>query len=582
MSPQQQGQQTVPPPPDVSGDPNVDTVGGTGDNGAMDRFRGIINRLSGGGTPAINKALEAHHAQVLADATRHSQVAKMYYRAAMNGKDPLTGKPGTPEDIEKWRGMGDAAWADYQKIAGKAKAAKPLIQQMGGILKHVVGGGGGGQQDAAGQQQGGAQPPAAGGPQAAPPGTPGTPIKGATPDAPWTGPVPYPKGQWSNPPQPGDAGGAGAAPATQGSQTVPPPPQGQPQPKATVPPPPGMNPLQESTMLETSAAAQKEQDTLRLKDEEYRNKLAADVDPKYHENKLKEAIADIKEAEPGISDEDARLKAETAVGITPKPKTGQEMEPDFKDGMPVGVKDKANNAYYTDPATMPPAAKAIWDSMQQVVKEHEDQQEAKEGRLLKKSIMLQTNAFNNALAASDYKAAKKILNTSKSDLDAALVRQDTMHKNLKAALNGDQQAMLSLVANHIGMTLGAQKGARITRAVWDEAASSTTWWDKKMSEFFHTDPATGDKVFDGWKRGITLAPEQMHQMVQLGDEKVDTLNKQVDHIEDEYSSDLGARGRGKTVSAPPDGKGPRVGMVEDGYKFKGGNPADKANWEKVQ
>jgi hypothetical protein len=343
-----------------------------------------------------------------------------------------------------------------------------------------------------------------------------------------------------------------------------------------------MNPLQESTMLETSAAAQKEQDTLRLKDEEYRNKLAADVDPKYHENKLKEAIADIKEAEPGISDEDARLKAETAVGITPKPKTGQEMEPDFKDGMPVGVKDKANNAYYTDPATMPPAAKAIWDSMQRVVKEHEDQQEAKEGRLLKKSIMLQTNAFNNALAASDYKAAKKILNTSKSDLDAALVRQDTMHKNLKAALNGDQQAMLSLVANHIGMTLGAQKGARITRAVWDEAASSTTWWDKKMSEFFHTDPTTGDKVFDGWKRGITLAPEQMHQMVQLGDEKVDTLNKQVDHIEDEYSSDLGARGRGKTVSAPPDGKGPRVGMVEDGYKFKGGNPADKANWEKVQ
>jgi hypothetical protein len=304
----------------------------------------------------------------------------MYYRAAMNGKDPLTGKPGTPEDIEKWRGMGDAAWADYQKIAGKAKAAKPLIQQMGGLLKHVVGGGGGGQQ----QAQGGAaaQPPAAaaGGPQAAPPGTPGTPIAGATPDAPWTGPVPYPKGQWSNPPQPGDAGGAGAAPATQGSQTVPPPPQGQPQPKATVPPPPGMNPLQESTMLETSAAAQKEQDTLRLKDEEYRNKLAADSDPRYHVNEIKQFRSDIKDAFPQMSDEDVQKAVLTKVGVTPKATTGKEMQPDFKDGMLVGVKDPADNAYYTDPATMPPAALAIWKSGKHVEQEHESAQEAKENR----------------------------------------------------------------------------------------------------------------------------------------------------------------------------------------------------------
>ena len=27
---------------------------------------------------------------------------------------------------------------------------------------------------------------------------------------------------------------------------------------------------------------------------------------------------------------------------------------------------------------------------------------------------------------------------------------------------------------------------------------------------------------------------------------------------------------------------PAVGTVKDGYKFKGGNPADKNNWEKVK
>jgi hypothetical protein len=27
--------------------------------------------------------------------------------------------------------------------------------------------------------------------------------------------------------------------------------------------------------------------------------------------------------------------------------------------------------------------------------------------------------------------------------------------------------------------------------------------------------------------------------------------------------------------------GPKAGEVKDGYRFKGGNPADKNNWQKV-
>jgi hypothetical protein len=38
----------------------------------------------------------------------------------------------------------------------------------------------------------------------------------------------------------------------------------------------------------------------------------------------------------------------------------------------------------------------------------------------------------------------------------------------------------------------------------------------------------------------------------------------------------------QTPSQAPASSGPAVGTVEDGYRFKGGNPADQNNWERVQ
>ncbi len=35
-----------------------------------------------------------------------------------------------------------------------------------------------------------------------------------------------------------------------------------------------------------------------------------------------------------------------------------------------------------------------------------------------------------------------------------------------------------------------------------------------------------------------------------------------------------------SVMKDSQGGGPKVGTVESGYKFKGGNPSDKNNWEK--
>jgi hypothetical protein len=45
-------------------------------------------------------------------------------------------------------------------------------------------------------------------------------------------------------------------------------------------------------------------------------------------------------------------------------------------------------------------------------------------------------------------------------------------------------------------------------------------------------------------------------------------------------SGMAAAMGGATVTAPP--SGPRIGTIEDGYRFKGGDAADPKNWEKVR
>ena len=79
----------------------------------------------------------------------------------------------------------------------------------------------------------------------------------------------------------------------------------------------------------------------------------------------------------------------------------------------------------------------------------------------------------------------------------------------KAIKNHDQQAMLNLLANHLGMTMGLQKGARMTKDIINEAKNSQPWLAGMESKF--------DK--DGYLSGVTLSPPQMRQMVNLGQER---------------------------------------------------------------
>lgn len=101
------------------------------------------------------------------------------------------------------------------------------------------------------------------------------------------------------------------------------------------------------------------------------------------------------------------------------------------------------------------------------------------------------------------------LKTAEEDARGADTRLRVMEANLPRAMKGDQQAMVSLLSNHIGMTLGMQKGARINQAVWNEAIKSAPWLATVKAKW----------GADGYLTGVTLTPDQMNQMVELGKER---------------------------------------------------------------
>lgn len=93
---------------------------------------------------------------------------------------------------------------------------------------------------------------------------------------------------------------------------------------------------------------------------------------------------------------------------------------------------------------------------------------------------------------------------------ASAERLQIMRQNYQdATQNHDQQAMLSLLSNHLGMTMGLQKGARLNQAIIAEAQQSRPWLQGIKAKF--------DK--DGYLTGVTLSPEQMRQMVSLGEDR---------------------------------------------------------------
>lgn len=112
------------------------------------------------------------------------------------------------------------------------------------------------------------------------------------------------------------------------------------------------------------------------------------------------------------------------------------------------------------------------------------------------------NRQDTAIRSAGFKAYTPALDSAE--------RFNVMAKNYEDAVkNHDQQAMLSLLANHLGMTMGLQKGSRLTRDIIREAETSRPWLQGMAAKF--------DK--DGYLSGVNLTPTQMRQMVDLGRER---------------------------------------------------------------
>lgn len=117
---------------------------------------------------------------------------------------------------------------------------------------------------------------------------------------------------------------------------------------------------------------------------------------------------------------------------------------------------------------------------------------------------LSNNNFRTNLAGSE--AGLKVWGPAMDSGE----RLQVMRQNYQDALkNHDQQAMLSLLANHLGMTMGLQKGARINQAIIQEAQNSLPYLQGLQAKFDS----------DGYLTGVNLAPNQMKTMVALGESR---------------------------------------------------------------
>ncbi len=127
---------------------------------------------------------------------------------------------------------------------------------------------------------------------------------------------------------------------------------------------------------------------------------------------------------------------------------------------------------------------------------------------------------------SDVEGGAAIPKSAQSDIDKAMdtargadTRYRVMLDAEEQALAGNQQAALNILANHMGMTQGLQKGSRITQTIWNEAMQSAPWIDRLLSRFTTVDPDTGDRVITSPMSGVTLTPQQIQQMIDLGKDR---------------------------------------------------------------
>ena len=152
-------------------------------------------------------------------------------------------------------------------------------------------------------------------------------------------------------------------------------------------------------------------------------------------------------------------------------------------------------------------------------------------------------------------AVAKIFGTYQQSKSRLAVMENSMEQGVK----GDQQAMLNVLANHLGMTMGLQPGARMNQALIHEAEQSAPLLGRIQARY-------DDR---GYLTGVVLTPEQMKSMVELARERVQQDARAVS----ETQTYFGVHGRGPAGTTAPGTITPKIG---DTKTFPNGR---KGRWD---
>jgi hypothetical protein len=137
--------------------------------------------------------------------------------------------------------------------------------------------------------------------------------------------------------------------------------------------------------------------------------------------------------------------------------------------------------------------------------------------------------------------APKPVTDAFSTYNVSAERLNVMSDALPDALKGDQQAMLNLLSNHLGMTMGLQKGARMNQALIEEAMKSAPWLQGMQAKFDGR----------GYLSGVTLTPQQMQSMVKLAQDRANQDYQAYQRVQAETQ-----KGFGMNASPNPPPAGP--------------------------
>lgn len=192
-------------------------------------------------------------------------------------------------------------------------------------------------------------------------------------------------------------------------------------------------------------------------------------------------------------------------------------------GVPASVHYQGQT-YPLDAKNMPDGARALLEAATEahIKSRNEKQQDA----IMRDNMMIKRMRYG-ALDLTDKKEARKIVRKDIVDYQDAQRRLGIMEKNLPAALKGNQQAMVAILYNHVGMTALAQRGARQTRALIEEAERSRPWLQGIVARVQKGEPLSG----------IALSPEQMQFMVQLAEEVDQNMREGVETSAQEMFGD---------------------------------------------